>query len=565
VPVQVRPSAPTPMACRRISKVQGAQIRCLHSRTKSRRAFEMTETEPQQMKEAPSADAVMKTSTLRFRAQRYLHRRWPTIVKDPNYDADLAAWRRRDYERNAHTCPPAEESVNLCCMWAIEFYTPLHIQSLINGMSKLGWDKTTSRSSNPIPWIRDLRKSSRMSGQMNLGRIVRPETPDRFGTSLKGPLPEGVEYASGQIFSLTSSIACMLICFTLDKSLANSFDGILRKKFETWLEPIGSGGQAIHQPDSQKENAIRDIRRSIAGSIAVWFQHNFPGVFSSIADLSDFPTCELTTLRYAKPFPKEGESVDGTFGYLRTLGFHPNLHAWELTDIPAIRFSVPDLLSKDFTFHSCITLNEAGLSDQQLKEWGGRSPSSYVAFIGNRLDKLLAHWGLTVLLAAYERRLGALRDSLELRTKSSRSSVRVLRALSDFAAQGIDISAITTELNHYVDQKRWAFNELGVFRSLGHARNASHDVALSEALRSEIKARAEWVLNTDHSMRAVFSQYAEVLGARENIKAQQTIGRLTWVLVFLTVIIAVLTFIIAYAALKSEAGVPFFKILKNFL
>jgi hypothetical protein len=523
----------------------------------------MTEPEPLQIEEAPPAEAPVKASTLRFRARRYLHRRWPRIVKDPNYKANLDVWRRRDDERNASTHPPAEESVSLRCIWAMEFYTPLHIQSLFNGITKLGWDKTTFRSSDPIPWIRDLRKSSRTSGRMNLGMIVRHGTPDRFGTSLKGPLPEGVEYASAQVFSLTSSIACMLVCFTLDQSISNSFEDILRKKFETWLEPIGSGGQAIHRPDSQKENAINDIRCSITASIAVWFKQNFPGAFSSMATLREFPTCELTTFKHAKPFPKEGERVDGSFGYLYTLGFHLNLHAWELEDIPAIRFSTLDLRSKDLEFHSCVTLNESGISDQQLKNWGGRTSSSYVAFVDNRVDELLAHWGLTVLLAAYERQLTALRDSIELRTKSSRTSVRVFRALSDFAAQGVDISAITTELLHYADQRRWAFNELGVFRLLNRERHASHEITLSEALRTEIKARAEWVLNTDRSMRAIFSQYAELLGARENIKAQRTIGWLTWALVVLTVIITVLTFIVAYAALESDANVPFFKLLKS--
>ena len=187
-----------------------------------------------------------------------------------------------------------------------------------------------------------------------------------------------------------------------------------------------------------------------------------------------------------------------------------------------------DPLSNDLPFYSFLVFNQNMVADTQLQPWGGRSRDGYVPYADNIVDELLSRWGLAVLLAAYERQLNALRDSPRLQSKSSRSSVRILRALSDFAAQGIDISAAATELSSYAERKPWFLSDVGVFHPLDRTQYAPPDITLAEALRRQIEAGTDWALNTDSSMRAVFSQYADILGARENVKAQRTIGALTW-------------------------------------
>jgi hypothetical protein len=91
-----------------------------------------------------------------------LHRRFPGFVRHPNYNADLAAWRRKDTEENEKTTPPPEEHIDLCCVWALEFYTPAHIQSLLDGLTSLGWGDSLSASPdrNPVDWIQRLREDS---------------------------------------------------------------------------------------------------------------------------------------------------------------------------------------------------------------------------------------------------------------------------------------------------------------------------------------------------------------------------------------------------------------------
>jgi hypothetical protein len=260
----------------------------------------------------------------------------------------------------------------------------------------------------------------------------------------------------------------------------------------------------------------------------------------------------LVTLRHAIPFPKQGENVAEADGYLRALDMHLGLYAWELDDLPAIKFAELEARMNNKSFHAIVAANEAQLPEEQLQSWGGRTRSAYIAFIAHRVDELLSRWALIAILAGYERRLNAVRDSTAIRSRRSRTSIRVLRALSDFAFGGVDISAVSTESMQCAGEKAWTMHEIEGFHPSDPQRRAGSGITLGEALRTEIKARAEWLLSTDRSMRALLTQYAEILSARENIGAQNSMGRLTWVLIILTVLIALLTVPMADAALKDS-------------
>ena len=43
-----------------------------------------------------------------------------------------------DQKVNEQTSPPKDEFIDLRCVWAVEIYTPSHIDQLINGLTNLG-------------------------------------------------------------------------------------------------------------------------------------------------------------------------------------------------------------------------------------------------------------------------------------------------------------------------------------------------------------------------------------------------------------------------------------------
>ena len=76
----------------------------------------------------------------------------PILEPDPILEID----RRHDPEENIETTPPDDECVDLRGVWGVEFYTPAHVESLVEGFRKLGWDRG-GRLGNPdnlVEWLR---------------------------------------------------------------------------------------------------------------------------------------------------------------------------------------------------------------------------------------------------------------------------------------------------------------------------------------------------------------------------------------------------------------------------
>ncbi len=238
-----------------------------------------------------------------YRLKYAAHERFPRFFNYPVRHEEQAISRIFDPKENAETCPPDDEFIDLCCMWAVEFYTPAHIDTLLAGFRKLGWDKNHSNSRSPTSWIQKLRQSPRGSGWLNLG-VIYPQGTDNFlsSRSFTAPLPPHVQYATGGLFSLTSSLTCIVIGFVFEEDFSTQFDEALRKNRQTYRKPIklyrkSSGrGYKIYSPETQKTEHIYQIRVDIAELAARWFRENIPGLFSSGILEGNLPTCEFVTL-----------------------------------------------------------------------------------------------------------------------------------------------------------------------------------------------------------------------------------------------------------------------------
>lgn len=202
------------------------------------------------------------------RLWRYAHRKWPSHISDPDAEERLAFWWKKDGEENAQTAPPADEFVDLHCIWAIEFYTPTHVESLLNGFARLGWDKDdeTFAQRNPAQWVRQSRATSQGGAWLNLHLIVPPGNTGFLGPHWTAALPQNIDHASAKIFSLTSSLTCVVMGFVLDDEASQRFDGALRRERKTTSKPIGRG-YTILRPRNQKEKAIQAVRAEMRSTL----------------------------------------------------------------------------------------------------------------------------------------------------------------------------------------------------------------------------------------------------------------------------------------------------------
>ena len=412
-------------------------------------------------------------------------------------------------------------------MWAVEFYTPAHIDTLLAGFRKLGWDKNHSNSRSPTSWIQKLRQSPRGSGWLNLG-VIYPQGTDNFlsSRSLTAPLPPHVQYATGGLFSLTSSLTCIVMGFVFEEGFSTQFDEALRTDRQTYEKPSGNGYTEVFWPEMQKANHICQIRAEITELAARWFRENLPGLFSSGILEGNLPTCEFVTLQKAEPFPlRSKDNTDPSeYHYLSILDMYSTFNAWRSENTPGLKFT--DSRNRGPRYHSILAIKKRD-SDKSV----------LIRHIDRQIQHLLSRWAILPLLEGYGQHLNAIRDSALSSPKSRQSSTKTLETLSHHVSY-IDIAAVTADLISYTQKPSSFSRGLGTFKPCDERRSESNDRTLTKDLCSTIEERAIWLQKTDQALRDHLTQYGSLLGAKENVRLQRTIRFLTWVILILTVVLS---------------------------
>jgi hypothetical protein len=514
-------------------------------------------SETQDLEQTPSQTSAPEETEgpskgLFHRLQHAAHRKFPRFISDPDYRHRLAVWRRRDDEENARSEPPTDELVDLCCIWAVEFYTPVHIDKLLAGFTSLGWDQKDDSipGGNPAAWVQRFREGPYGGGWFNLGLIDRPGRNRFFRDHRTASLPKDAEFALGALFAVTSSITCIVMGFVLKEEAARRFDEALRRTYETHMEPR-KRGYSIIRPPQQKEAAIRTIRGEMRTSAADWFRTYLPGLFSSGILGDEFPTCELVTLRKARPFPKREEGAARPGEYLGLLDIDLDMDAWEAVDMPGLKFTWPLFRNQDTKFHAILAANENDFDQEKLRGYGGADRSSYAIYLDEHIRGLLSRWALLPVLSGFERHLNAIRDSTTFRPHRREKPLRVLETLGKLVSQSVDIAAVSSELRRFTNEPHSFAYEVETFKPSDPRFYRDENTTLAKILRKTVGERAEWLGNADHSIRDLMIQYGTAIGARENIRIQQNVRRLTWTMVALTILIAMLTATMVYEALRE--------------
>ena len=472
--------------------------------------------------DAPEEDTYQSSNRFK-RIWHYAHRKIPAIVSDPNYTKRLAVYRRSDVKKNLRTEPPADEVIDLLCVWAIEFYPPSHIEKLRTGFSKLGWDDgNAGLHDSPTQWIRQLRESSMGGDWFNLGVIERDGVEHFFGHQRTATLPANVEYAIGSLYGLTPSITCIVMCFVLTEEHSCSFDQILRKKYQTKITPTRDRrGYRIYSPTQQKLAEIGFVRESIRKSSADWFRAYLPGLFSSGLLKSEVPTCEFVTFKKGHPFPKVQDGA-GPEKYLRLLDMDYSAEAWESVDISGLKFAWPMLRDSETGFHAVIAMNEEDIDKGNLKAYGEEDDrSSYVTCVNEHVNELLSRWSLLAVLSGFERHLNATRDSAIFQPGGRQKPERLLETLTALLTQSGDISAASSDLAQFVKHKGMFSDEMAAFKPCNLRSYQDENTELGETLRHTIAERSAWIHYADKSVRDLVTQYGNSVSALENIRLQK--------------------------------------------
>ena len=166
---------------------------------------------------------------------------------------------------------------------------------------------------------------------------------------------------------------------------------------------------------------------------------------------------------------------------------------------------------------------------------------SILAFVDSHLHGLLTHWALVGLLAAYERYLSRIRDSLSVEPQENEKPLKQFSNLTQYFSLSIDISAVAVELRRLAKDEQSLKWNCEDFLPCSQPYQQETKITLAEAIRNHIQHRADWLANVDKSLRSVLIQYGDALGIHENVRLQRRVALLTLVIAGLTIVIAALT------------------------
>ena len=466
---------------------------------------------------------------------------FPNYFTRPYPRSRLQEIRQTDPKQNARHTPPADEFIDLCSIWAIEFYTPAHMDKLFSSLEHLEWTEDETR--NPVTWLKHRETSQYSQGWMPLGPIIPHGIPDPYIThSLRAALPSNVQYAYGDIYCFTPSLIVVVLEFVFDKKHSRLFDDALRLERESYVTAIPSGFR-IHDPGNQRISHIRTIRRDTRRLITEWFSENIPGLCSDGLLGEDFPTCEFVTLRKGQPFPIREESDGGFHWHLHDLGLSNSYGSWESQRMPALRFQPSSADRNAANYHSMLSIHEGSWEQQRPQDENGSSRESRINDMHRRVSGMLGIWAIDVLLQGYAQHFRRLRNSEFLRSAQHKSAVEALRRISEGVSYSMDIAAVTDELASLARTKRPLGFEIESFVPRSDAPDYWWQGSLEQLIHRQIGENAKWLRSMDNAVRDHLTQYGTVLGMVEDVRLQRKITWLTYAMLALTIVLAILTFI----------------------
>lgn len=477
-----------------------------------------------------------------------LHARYPNVIPNP-YGEDKTYYRERDAETNAKSALDEDVSLELGCIMVSEIFGPNEIETLYDGLEKIGWDRerTPVRDESNIEWLKKQRLYG-SEGRMPLGWIHRPEEAKKYvGVRYTAEFPKQFSSLLVTISQLTPSTTCLSIGFVLTDEAAIEYSNAINEPAKTTRVPKRrSRAYSIMGVEHVKEERVRRIRQKYRNIGIEWLSKNFPGFFSAHCVSSQFPTAEFLSLEQFTPFDKDAPRDRGWEHWSRFVNIEHDFRSWTCSSVPSLKFSFDAARRDKISNHMTVALRWDTLSDEDLNTYGGNSLGSRTFFANERLDGIIARYALAAYLRELLRSLKETRQSLSARSKA-RSSTSEVEKISAFFRRSIGVPSIAREvlaLSENDASFRW--NATG-FTQQSH-RDEEKPYEIKEGLKSFLGRLSRQLLEEDQDTREFLNQLSSAIGAKESIAAQR---RMEWV-ALLALAVAVISMAVSiYTALST--------------
>jgi len=337
-------------------------------------------------------------------------------------------WREPelDKEENASAQPPNDESINIWCLWVVEFYGPSQFQSLLEGFKRLGLaDRKHEREESATEFMQKVRQRGYSGSWLRLGSIrerTDQQWSDPLGGGIRARLPRGVDVANATVVQVLPSVVAVTMQFVFDDDTVKCLQEVLQETPATQTLPMESGdGRLLLLPSMQKRDRIAQARVSLRSRCEFWFGKYLPGVFSASPLPVRFPACEFVTFSKGAPFTDTEERNR----YIEILGLDRTWEAWKCEQIPGLKLGWRGLESTGSDY-LMLAATEADVAAWAKEHQYPETPRFFAMSKLADFDRWLVGWSLRGLLEHHSKSLLELGDKA-LRVEKARWFSRALR------------------------------------------------------------------------------------------------------------------------------------------
>ena len=424
-----------------------------------------------------------------------------------------AAERRKATDLlNAQDRPfvPNGERVAVKSVWGVEFYSSTQTEHLIGRLRSLGWERDANGFGPPpfSDWL--YRSRHRRGSWRTIGELVtNPQERDTkvFPTAL----PTGVRNGHAFLATLTPSLKALCVHFIFDEESGQRFQKAMKGRKYTRSYKTRAGWRHSG-PIDQRYHDVLAARRDLVKLVSGWFAEHAPGIFcgGQLGGLGP-PTCEMLTFLNTEPVPTRSTPDEVAHECLCMLGVRWGSTAWVAQD-PDVKFNLSHEVFINPRTHNVLTCREGTMK--------GDSPFADP----HAVPRILSAVGAMHLVIGHAEMSNRLRDAVVSHARRSRVT-RALKSLT--TTDSAQLAPVLEELS--------AGHQGPLFgRSLEldpHPNN-HEKVKLDELINGLVPQLAK-------SQRVASRQRMDELSQLCSLILQMRIGRLTVVLVVLTVVVAV--------------------------
>jgi hypothetical protein len=357
-----------------------------------------------------------------------------------------------DQELNQRGHLPADEHIQVHCLWVAEGYPPSKVGGLIAGLRGLGLDqaRTGTQRGGVVEWLIKSRGTGFAGAWLNIGYFTRPRTR-LFGVDrVLTELPPVVEFASGSLYALSPSLTGLVVRFVLNETVGPEIDGALNRDYRTEISSAGSSAIVYDGPEQQRHRAVDDCFRRARDECAAWIDKRLPGFFAATG--REHPTCMFLTTQALSPFAEANRLDWGTYGSV--LGLDRDHEAWNLQAYPGLSLHVPE---RDVADRHWLIAGRRGafFNDEMQSAYGGTSGRSWSNRLQHGVDELVAVLGVRTILRDFHAAAAETRDAASATSNGSGGRRKTLASLPEaVSALTEDIEPIAAELAAEPDVRR---------------------------------------------------------------------------------------------------------------